>query len=195
MNWALRHPIPLAEVWLPRSAPREADEYEHLFGAPVRFSAPSAALLFDTRVLAEPISRHPDEVESFLATAPLGLLDEYGSGQPYAEQVRQLLRARLGIEAGSADDVAAQMGMSRQTLHRRLREEGASLSNLKNEVLRDAAVESLGKAEETITALSHRLGFSEPGAFTRAFRRWTGMPPSAYRSTRADRGERAVGFV
>jgi AraC-like DNA-binding protein len=71
--------------------------------------------------------------------------------------------------------------MSTQHLRRVLRDEGTSISTLKEELLRDAAIASLVRGDESITALSTRLGFSEPSAFYRAFKRWTGNAPGSYR--------------
>lgn len=65
-------------------------------------------------------------------------------------------------------------------LRRLLRQEGTSLNQLREEVLRDAAVAGLRRGE-TVEDLSARLGFSEPSAFRRAFKRWTGSTPSSYR--------------
>jgi AraC-like DNA-binding protein len=66
-------------------------------------------------------------------------------------------------------------------MRRLLREEGTSVTRIREDLLRDAAITSLVRGEETVTQLSERLGFSEPSAFHRAFRRWTGSAPGAYR--------------
>ena len=53
---------------------------------------------------------------------------------------------------------------------------------MKDEIRRDLAIESLSLGEESVSELATRLGFSEPSAFHRAFRRWTGQAPGVYRS-------------
>jgi AraC-like DNA-binding protein len=83
----------------------------------------------------------------------------------------------------SMDDIAARLAMSPQTVRRKLREEHTSLREIRDDILRDAAIASLSRGDETVAALSERLGFSEPSAFTRAFRRWTGSAPGSYRPT------------
>ncbi|MEV4443287.1 helix-turn-helix domain-containing protein, partial [Streptomyces sp. NPDC049577] len=67
---------------------------------------------------------------------------------------------------------------------RRLRQEGTSYRLLKDQARRDAALSSLAQGAEPIAELAARLGFSEDTAFHRAFRRWTGSTPGAYRAHR-----------
>ncbi|MGV0577875.1 AraC family transcriptional regulator ligand-binding domain-containing protein [Mycolicibacterium elephantis] len=182
INWGIGLPLPLLEVRLPRVAPQVAEEYESLFGAPVRFAADSAALVFASEALSYPLGRTPADIDEFLDDAPLGLMTDCDQPPSHSARVRLLMKARIGCDASITDNIATELGVSRQTLHRRLQAENTSLLDIKNEVLRDAAIESLQCGEETIAALSRRLGFSEPAAFSRAFRRWTGVPPSVYRS-------------
>lgn len=90
-----------------------------------------------------------------------------------------LTRAQDG-EWSSADGVAKTLAMSSQTVRRRLALEDTSMTRIREELLRDEAIASLVQGEESIETLSNRLGFSEPSAFRRAFRRWTGNAPRAY---------------
>ena len=91
-------------------------------------------------------------------------------------------------EAVMVEDIAKRLNVSAQHLRRLLREEGTSFREIKEEILRDEAIASLVRGRETVEALSDRLGFSEPSAFRRAFRRWTGSPPGSYRPDAADAG-------
>ena len=71
--------------------------------------------------------------------------------------------------------------MSPQTLRRHLREEGTSFQELKDHLRRDLAIYQLG-SDLPIQRIAERLGFSEPSAFHRAFKKWTGLTPGAYRA-------------
>jgi AraC-like DNA-binding protein len=104
------------------------------------------------------------------------------NGGSAAEQVRRILELGLGGEWPSSEQVAARLSVSLQHLRRRLREEGTSIGQIREQILKDAAIASLTRGDEPVSELSARLGFSEPSAFRRAFRRWTGRPPGAYRS-------------
>lgn len=74
------------------------------------------------------------------------------------------------------------MHTSPQTLRRHLREEGSSFQELKDHLRRDLAIYYLGRNEMTIEIIAEQLGFSEPSAFHRAFKKWTGLTPGAYRA-------------
>ncbi len=130
--------------------------------------------------------RSEAELDAFIADSPAGLLVRPAHESTATDQVRRMVE--LAIRAGrpnavpSGDDVAARLSISQQTLRRRLAEAGTSLREIRDQVLRDAAIMSLVDGDESIADLAARLGFSEPSAFTRAFRRWTGNPPSAYRA-------------
>ncbi|MBU3868565.1 helix-turn-helix transcriptional regulator, partial [Streptomyces sp. 4503] len=90
-------------------------------------------------------------------------------------------RGRRTARLPELPEVAARLAVSPATLRRRLREEGTSFQELKDTVRRDEAVSSLTEGAEPIADLAARLGFSEDTAFHRAFRRWTGSTPGAYR--------------
>lgn len=179
-GWLIGRRIRLQVVELPQESPANADYYQRVFGAPVMFDARCAAAEADAEVLDAPIVRSQDEWLEYAARAPLDLLTQRDYGTALSDRVRIVLSR--GLQGGwpSADDVAASLAMSPQTLRRRLALEATSVTSIKEELLRDEAIASLVQGEETIEALSHRLGFSEPSSFRRAFRRWTGSPPRAY---------------
>ncbi|MDT5065300.1 MAG: hypothetical protein QOK02_1455 [Mycobacterium sp.] len=191
MAWATDSRIRLQRVEVPHPRRADDDDYDVLFGAPVVFAAPAPALVLATDDLDRPIVRREADWEEFLRKAPLALMvrrDYAATG--VAARVRRIVnqgfaqecRPGVGIQQSpSADDIACQLAMSPATLRRRLREDGTSLSEIREAILRDCAISSLLGGEESVTALSRRLGFSEPTAFIRAFRRWTGSSPGTYR--------------
>jgi len=178
--WAIGKRIPLGLVELPYDEPAHVDDYDLIFGAPVAFSTSRCALLFDADVLNAPIVRDEAALNEFLRDAPAGVLTRRTYATSVSSQVRVLLAGGLSGEWLTVDEIAAELLMSPQTLRRKLREENTSPREIKEEILRDAAIASLARGDETVAALSRRLGFSEPSAFSRAFRRWTGSPPGSY---------------
>ncbi|MGK5730875.1 AraC family transcriptional regulator ligand-binding domain-containing protein [Streptomyces sp. URMC 124] len=187
-SWLTGRRIPLRWAEFAHPAPPYAGEYGPLFGCPVRCGAPRTRAGFDPRWLAAPVVRDEAGLVELLRRAPAGLLGPREYGTTVAEQVRHaLVRAlREGPQrrAGRLPEVAqlaARLAVSPATLRRRLKEEGTSYRRLRDQVLREAAVAGLAEGREPIAELAERLGFSEDTAFHRAFRRWTGTTPGAYR--------------
>ena len=76
------------------------------------------------------------------------------------------------------DSIAAGLGVSRQTLYRRLRAEETTFEDLLDGLRHRLALQYLRDEQLSVKAAAYRLGFSEPAAFSRAFKRWTGASPS-----------------
>jgi AraC-like DNA-binding protein len=180
MSWAIGKRLLLRHVEVPYPHDVDVDDYDVIFGAPVVFSASEPTLVFAADILAAPIVRDEASLVTFLGEAPRWVVTFRSYATSVASQVRRRLESGLAGEWPTIDGIAAELAMSPQTLRRKLREERTSARDIKEEVLRDAAIASLVRGDETVAALSHRLGFSEPSAFSRAFRRWTGTPPSSY---------------
>jgi AraC-like DNA-binding protein len=96
-------------------------------------------------------------------------------------QIETLLLERPS-QGFSADTLAQALHVSVRTLHRQLREEGASLQSLKNSVRRRQAIYELCRGTRPIKQIAAATGFSSEKSFARAFRQWTGQPPSAFRA-------------
>jgi AraC-like DNA-binding protein len=116
------------------------------------------------------------------------------------EQILQRRSARRGMAAAvraqllstpgempGLDDVADRLGMHPRTVRRRLAAEGATFRALTNEVRAALAVELLSQVGLTVQEAARHLGYSETAAFTHAFSRWFGVPPTEYRQRRAGR--------
>lgn len=186
LSWTIRRELTLTRVELPFAAPEDVEGIRFAFAAPLQFEADRAALVFATRWLAQPLAREERDIDEFVRDSPRVLLKRPRYRTTYGEQVRRILEH--GLKAGAlpdAETVAARLAVSQQTLRRKLAEEDTSLRGLSEEVRRDAAVMSLVAGRETVAELASRLGFSEPSAFSRAFLRWTGSTPGAYRRARS----------
>ncbi|KOY50209.1 AraC family transcriptional regulator [Streptomyces sp. XY332] len=182
-SWLIGRRIPLAYAAFAYPAPPHEAEYEILFGCPVRFGAVRTGAVFDAHWLAAPLVRDEAALDAMLRRAPFDLLSRPEYGTTVAEQVRRALARQLrsSPRLPALGEVAARLAVSPATLRRRLRQEGTSFQQLKDHVRRDAAIAGLAESGEPIAELAARLGFSEDTAFHRAFRRWTGTTPGAYR--------------
>ena len=180
-GWLAGRRLPVTAVELPYPLPEGADDYDLVFGSLVSFDRPAAAIEFSNEVLTLPVVQDERSLDRWLRDSPADLLMLKDYGTTVADQVRRILERGLRGTWPTPDDAAAQLSMSTQNMRRLLREEGTSVTRIKEELLRDAAIAALVRGDETVAELAERLGFSEPSAFHRAFRRWTGSSPGAYR--------------
>lgn len=183
ISWALAKPVALGRVELPFTKPPNTELADLVFGTDQTYGTDRPALVFQASYLKWPLMRSADELEVFIAQSPAGLLARPRSEAPTSTRVRRLVRQ--GLDRGDrvgATEVADQLAISTQTLRRLLGDEGTNLRAIRDTELRDAAISALVQTQEPISAIAIQLGFSEPSAFSRAFRRWTGTPPSGYRS-------------
>jgi len=190
--WAIGGRLPLMAVEL--SYPRQLEEaHDLVFAAPLVFDSPLPGIVLESARLQAPVMRSEAELDAFIAGSPAGLLARPEHETTTADQVRRMvelaIRDNRATSLPSGDEVAERLATSQQTLRRRLAGDGTSLREVRDQVLRDAAITSLVDSDEAIGDLAIRLGFSEPSAFTRAFRRWTGNPPSTYRAGVTAEGE------
>lgn len=181
LGWLLGRRLPLLAVEVPYPRPDDLSVYSELFGQVPTFETRIAALVLSAEILDAPVMRTEAELEEFLAIAPEGILARREHGSTLTDQVRRLLEADLSADL-SADEVAGRLNLATPTLRRKLREEGSSFRQVREDLLRDAAVQALVHTTETVAEIAERLGFSETSAFTRAFGRWTGLAPAVYRS-------------
>ena len=180
-SWLIDRTILLERVHLAFPPPDYNEDYSDMFPCRHYFHQRETCLVFSTRYLQMPLVRDEQQLGEFLSRAPECFLTQYKSDHSFTGRIRRMLQQQNGIENLSLDDVAARLYTSPQTLRRRLKEEGNSWQDIKDSVRRDMAVYQLKQQETAVAEIAERLGFSEPSAFNRAFKKWTGLAPGAYR--------------
>ncbi len=179
--WYIDSRIPLQGARFPFAAPPHADAYALMFPGPLQFDAAQASIRFDARYLALPLRRDEKALTQMLQRAlPLTVL-QYRRDRLLVQQVRQALAA-YPEQAHKADGVAALLNISARTLHRQLKDEGASLQALKDEVRFERAKDLLNRSDKPVKQVAAAAGFRNEKSFTRAFRQWSGMPPMEFRA-------------
>lgn len=188
-SWLAGQRLPLRQVHFAFDRPAHADEYRAMFCESLTFGAEASALEFDAARLAAPVARSERALAEFLRQAPQSVFVRYRDPRSATARVRRLLRESLGRDDGPRlEDVAGALGMAEATLRRRLEAEGASFQRIKDTLRRDAAVHLLTSDARPLADIARDLGFQEASAFHRAFRKWTGSAPGAYRRQRASGG-------
>ncbi|HVU04346.1 MAG TPA: AraC family transcriptional regulator [Polyangiaceae bacterium] len=162
-------------------APEYAARYVRTFGPDVRFGEPRTTLVFPGAVLDTRLLHHDEGVLSALRDQADRMLAELGEPGTFARKLRRAVQASLPGVPPDGEALARKLGVSGRSLRRLLRQEGHTVQSVVAEALRDAAFSLLADPAVTIQDAAHRLGFSEPSAFHRAFKRWTGITPAEWR--------------
>jgi AraC-like DNA-binding protein len=178
--WLTDSRIPLTATALHFAPPPHTDSYSVLFDGPSRFDAPHSRLSFDAGYLQLPLRRDEAALQRMLQRALLLTVRPYRRDRLLVEKVRQTL-AEHPEHSRNAGDLAAWLNLSPRTLHRQLKEEGASLQALKDSVRRDKAVDLLLRTSRPIKQIAAEAGFQNEKSFIRAFKGWTGRTPESFR--------------
>ncbi len=169
-----------ATLELPYAAPPHAARYAEVLGMPVTFNKPVAALRFPTRLMSERFALADPASRSMAARKCEEELRRLEVDQDWASRVRGRLMQAEGM-LPSLEQLAASFHLTSRTLRRHLAVLGVSYRNLLEEVRMARAVRYLA-ANLPVRKVADLLGYADPSNFTRAFRRWTGYPPSTYRA-------------
>jgi len=171
-------------VCLPVGGPDDAPACEGLLQAPVECGAPLAALGLDEAAWVLPLRG----ADPYLRPVLMAALAASGLDVPGDSDLQRAIRARLrdALASGAAEParIARLLGMSERTLQRRLAATGDSYSELLQSFRRTEAMRLLTDTDLTLVEVASRLGYAEQTSFTRAFRRWSGATPAAWRAER-----------
>lgn len=179
-SWFIDSRLPVAAAEFPFAPPPHAPTYAVLFDGPTRFGAAQAAVYFDARYLALPLTRDEAAMRQMLQHALPLMVRQYRRDRLLVQRVRQLL-AGAPDAAHNAQALADRLHVSPRTLHRQLKEEGASLQALKDEVRKSRAIELLRRTRRPVKQVAEASGFASEKSFIRAFRGWTGQSPADFR--------------
>jgi AraC-like DNA-binding protein len=177
----VNQPVPVHGASFEHEKPPYAARYAAFFGANVRFEAPRTSLVFPSTLLDARLVHHDESVLAALRAQADRSLAELGDGASLARKLHRSLVNAFPTEQPTAEDLARRLGVSGRTLRRLLQNEGRTAKSVIADATREVACQLLADPAITIQEAAHRLGFSEPSAFHRAFRRWTGMTPAEWR--------------
>ncbi|HEY2336882.1 MAG TPA: AraC family transcriptional regulator [Burkholderiales bacterium] len=166
---------------LRRKKPDPADDYQRFFGCPVQFGVDQNTFVLSTKDADRPLpsaNRQLAAVFDKMLTEELARLDKYD----VVSRTRAAVLEHLSSGEGTEHDTARQLHMSPRTLQRKLAEGKTTYAQLVDDTRKDLALRYIEDPRRSVTDITFSLGFSQPSAFTRAFRRWTGLSPSEYRT-------------
>lgn len=181
-EWLIDKDINIRSINLMASSDGSISSLVHANIKNICFNQPEVSMTFDSRFLDHPIVQSSDSLHNFLRTAPYHLVTQDPAHTSPAEKVRSLINKDVGHSMPTTEEVASKLNVSITTLRRQLQREDTSFQKLKDECRLEAALHYLSYRELSNTDIAQKLGFDEPSAFFRSFKKWTGMTPGEYRA-------------
>jgi len=172
-------PFALA-VHVTHAAPAHAAEYEAVLGVPIVFGSAYNAIRIDPTWLG--IELHNPSVYAFglLSERADRLMRELESAKSMRGRVEAVLIPMLHRGDVAMETVARKLGLSQRSLQRRLKEEDAGYEALLDALRHRMALNYLSGGRTSVNEAAYLIGFSDPSAFSRAFKRWTGTSPRSW---------------
>ncbi|MEH1130599.1 AraC family transcriptional regulator [Micromonospora sp. CPCC 206061] len=161
--------------------PGHAAAYAAVFGDRVCFGQAEDRITFAAEFLDRPPPRAQSYLFAVLREHAVTLAERVAAAGTGSQRVREYIVTRLPLGPPTAQATSRELGISRQTLYRRLRAEGTSFEQLLETTRHRLALEHLRDPRYTLHEIATLLGFAEYSSFHRAVRRWTGHNPQAYR--------------
>ncbi len=185
LSWITGKPIKINHLGFATASPKNMDFLEKAIpSCTFSFNNEWNSVSFDTRYLDLPSIRSKEECFALESHLPRDFFAIPHEQNYYSERVKKLMVDMLGhnMQFPTADHIALQLDLSPKALSRRLAEEGNKFQMIKNRVRCSMAKKQVGSTNQPLSKIAFELGFSEPAAFWRAFKGWTGTSPQLYRS-------------
>jgi AraC-like DNA-binding protein len=165
------------EIAMPE--PPYASRFQELSSGLVRFGYRQTQIVFRSADLDRPLVAPDPAMQRVLIKQCEDRLAELGFDRTLEQRVRRMLPCDDGFR--SLDEVSNALSMSPRTLKRKLAARGTTFSELLDRERCEHALLLLRSSQRSIDDIAQRLGYSTPPNFVRAFRRWLGTTPAAYR--------------
>ena len=184
-SWLIGRTVKLNRVTFTGGAPEGEQRHLDLFNARVDFNQSQNAVYFENKYLNFPVVRSEAEILAnnvFIQYYP-NFFEIPGHDLSLTGQVEDVFKSlqKEGEWHPSIDRVAKRLGINARTLREQLAKENEKFQQIKARTRKEAAIHKLLSTSLPVSTLAWELGFAEPGDFSRDFKHWTGLSPSAYR--------------
>jgi AraC-like DNA-binding protein len=169
-----------AAVRLMHAAPADVAPYTAHYGVEPEFGAPLYELEYPAGLRDMPIASFNSRLRDYFDAQCRSLLAELGPGASIVSRVRKILIAAMDGGDTSMERTAKNLGMSPRTLQRHLADEGTRYNDVLDGIREELAKRYLARKSVSASEIAYLVGFVEPPAFFKAFKRWTGMTPRAF---------------
>jgi AraC-like DNA-binding protein len=162
-------------------SPDDAEEFERVLACPIQSRSERSAISISREVWELPMRRRDPVLRRLLERQADGDLAQIPQPDDPVAEVRRVLTGLLPRGEIRIETVARQLATSPRTLQRRLAAMGVSFQGLVDDVRKEAAGRRVAGSTWSISEIAYLLGYSEPGPFHRAFKRWFGQTPDMFR--------------
>jgi AraC-like DNA-binding protein len=181
-GWLIDQQIDVTSATCAGPKPQFLAGIRHFFPCPVEYDQAVNSVTFSARHLDAELARDEEDLQDFLKLAPYYMVIEpQASMLSITHRIRQILGDDFRRELPSFEELTTLLNMSARTLRRRLEKEGTSYQRIKDNARRDMAISMLSRDGLTVSEVAEQVGFSDPSAFHRSFKKWTGQSPGSYR--------------
>jgi AraC-like DNA-binding protein len=179
--WLVGRRLPILSAGFRCAEPTDTTDYCVRFCERLAFDQLETSITFDAAVLGLRVIQDEKSLREFLRGAPANLLVKYRNDDSLTAKVRKLLRAPPPADWPDLQALAHELNLTVSTLRRRLEDEGQTDQQIKDVLRCDLAIASLSQGGDSVFEIASQLGFADASAFHRAFKKWTGRTPAAYR--------------
>ncbi len=181
-GWLIGQHIDITHAQCAGPQPEFMAGIRHFFPCPVSYDQRVNLVSFSARHLDAELLRDEDDLTAFLKLAPYYMVIEpLTSNRSVTQRIRDILGHDFRDDMPSFEQLTGLLNMSARTLRRRLEKEGTSYQRIKDNARRDVAISMLSRHGLTVSEVAEQVGFSDPSAFHRSFKKWTGQSPGSYR--------------
>jgi AraC-like DNA-binding protein len=173
-------PPQLIEVRLRHATPSDVAAYTEFYGIEPRFLSSRYELVYPTGLREIGVTTFNSRLRDYFDSACRRMLEKIGTSTSLTAQVRKILISVMDGGDSGIDAVARRLGLSTRSLQRRLAEEQTRYNDLLAEVREDFAKRYLARGTLSASEVAYLIGFTEPPAFFKAFKRWTGLTPREF---------------
>lgn len=172
-----RWPRPKA-IRFTHAEPSYRAEYDRIFDMPLEFNSSMNAIMFGEELLSVRVTPPNEYISRLVNREAEALLERLNNSATMRGRVEELLAPMLHTGAANVEIIAGKLGVSRQTLFRKLKAEGVTFEEILDSLRYRLALRFLKNEKITVNETAYRVGFSDAAAFSRAFKRWSGASPS-----------------
>ena len=180
-SWVIGSRIPLIKAVFEFEAPVNAADFQQFLATECEFSGDFTGFVIPEKTLQAPLIQNEVSLKEFLINSPLDLVSKPVDLGSYSGKVRRVIGRDFSASTPGLEEVADTLHLTPQTLRRRLKDEGASFQEIKDNLRRDLSIHYLNTSEYSVQEIAVMLGFAETSNFHRAFKKWTGSTPRKYR--------------